>query len=203
MTSGEWLLDVTRGRVTSVYGVAGSGKSNLCLWILSSTASPSLYISTEGSIPVELLDRYSLTMKGLYFREALSLEDLAIQLVEVLLRFQLFRYESICVDSINAHYRYEVWERQDANRLLNAALAALSYLASRFGVRVLLTAQVREEEGEVVPSGYDLIEFWSDVIAEVRKLDDTRVLRIVKPEELKDRKVGFRISSRGLFFVRG
>ncbi len=196
----ERLLEISGGRVTLVYGNAGSGKTNLCLWVLSKTPGPALYLSTEGTIPAPLLDRYSLVDREFYFREAFSLEDLSVQLVGMLAEGSLGDFKSICVDSVNAHYRYEVAGRQDANKLLNALLAALSYAASRFGSRVVLTAQVREEEGEHVPSGYDVLSFWSDVILRARRSGDLRELEAVKPEELRGLRFAFRISERGVEF---
>lgn len=193
-------MEATDGKVTSIYGSAGSGKTNLCLWILSSVPAPSLYISTEGSIPASLLDRYSLTTKDFYLTESLSLEDLATQIVDMFLSGELLKYKNICVDSINAHYRYEVMERPNANKLLNITLAILSYVASRHGSRVLLTAQVREEEGEVVPSGYEVLEFWSDLVLEVRKSGIRRVVSMIKPTDLRGRKAEFSISEWGIVF---
>lgn len=162
--------------------------------------APNLYISTEGSIPTSLLDRYSLTTKDFHFTESLSLEDLATRVVDMFLGGELSKYKNICIDSINAHYRYEVVERPDANKLLNTTLAILSYVSDRYGSRVLLTAQVREEEREVIPSGYEVLEFWSDLILEVRKSGIRRVVSAIKPAELRGRRVEFSISERGIVF---
>lgn len=109
-------------------------------------------------------------------------------------------YRSVCVDSVNAHYRYEVAWRQDASKLLNTLLAVLSHAASRFGSRILLTAQVREEEGEQVPSGYEVLSFWSDVILRVRRVGDAREVELVKPGELRGLRLTFRIGERGVEF---
>ncbi|MEM2006764.1 MAG: hypothetical protein QXG17_00220 [Sulfolobales archaeon] len=193
-------MKTTEGKITLMYGNAGSGKTNICLWMLSKSSGPSLYISTEGPIPIALLDRYSLYDKELYFREIFSLEDLSIQMINMYVDGLLKEFRSICVDSINAHYRYEVIERHEANRLLNASLAVLSYVTIQFGARVLLVAQVREEEGEAVPSGFEILSFWSDIIAEVKRSGDKRELIMVKPEELKGRKIGFKISDQGVEF---
>ncbi len=197
---GERLVEITEGRLTLVYGSAGSGKTNLCLWILSKALGPSLYLSTEGTIPIALLDRYSLTGGEFYFREAFSLEDLSVQLTSMFAEGSLGRFRSICVDSVNAHYRYEVAERRDANKLLSTLLALLSHTASRYGSRVLLTAQVREEEGEQVPSGYDILSFWSDVILRIRRSGDAREIEPIKPGELRGLRLAFRISERGVVF---
>lgn len=194
------MIEITEGKVILIYGSAGSGKTNLCLWILSKSPGPSLYISTEGTIPVMLLDRYSLTSKEFYFEEAFSLEDLSVQLVSMFLDGSLRTFRNICVDSINSHYRYESIERPEANKLLNASLAVLSHQANAFGTRVLLTAQVREEEGELVPSGFEILNFWSDIVAIVRRSEDRREIELVKPEGLKGRKIGFKIGGQGVRF---
>ena len=169
---------------------------------MSQSSEPGLYLSTEGTIPSELLERYSLLDKQFYFRELFSLEDMSIQLAEMYLSGSLGSFGSVCVDSVNAHYRYEVVERADANKLLNASLSILSHASARFGTRVLLVAQVREEEGEVVPSGYEILDFWSDVVMEVRKDGPRRVVELVKPSEFKGLRLEFRIDERGIKFDR-
>jgi len=196
----DWLTSVAEGKITLMYGNAGSGKTNICLWMLSRSSGPSLYISTEGTIPVVLLDRYSLYGKELYFKEVFSLEDLPIQLVNMYVDGLLKEFRNICVDSINAHYRYEAIERHEANRLLNTSLAVLSHVASQFRTKVLLVAQVREEEGEVIPSGFEILSFWSDIVIEVKRSEDVRELTMVKPEEYKGRKIRFKITERGIEF---
>lgn len=193
-------MEISEGRVVLIFGSAGSGKTNLCLWIMSRSFEPSLYVSTEGSIPVALLDRYSLTTKDFYFEEVFSLEDLSVQLTSMYVDDYLRKFKNICIDSVNAHYRYEAIERSEANKLLNTSLAILSHAASRFRARILLTAQVREEEGELIPSGYDILQFWSDVIIEARKSGDVREIELVKPVELRSHKLKFKISDRGVEF---
>ncbi|MCX8184515.1 MAG: hypothetical protein RMI56_06545 [Sulfolobales archaeon] len=183
-----------------LYGSAGVGKTNLCLWIVSKSSKPSLYLSTEGSIPIPLLERYSLCSREFYFREIFSLEDLSILLIEMFLDYSLSKFKNVCIDSINTHYRYEVVERPIANKLLNTSLAILSYTASSFGSRILLTAQVREEEGEVVPSGYEILDFWSDIIVEIKKKGNDREIEVVKPSEFRNRRIKFSITDRGIEF---
>lgn len=191
---------MTYGKVTLIYGGAGSGKTNLCLWVMSRSSEPSLYLSTEGPLPTELLERYSLLGKQFYFKELFGLEDMSIQLVNMFLSSLLGTFKNICVDSINAHYRYEVMERVDANKLLNTALSILSHASTRLGLRVLLVAQVREEEGEIVPSGYEILDFWSDIIIAVSKDGSKRIAEVIKPREIKGLRVEFSISNRGIEF---
>lgn len=159
-----------------------------------------MYLSTEGSLPASLLERYSLLDKEFYFREVFSVEDLSILLTEMFVEGLLKKFKNVCVDSINAHYRYEVIEKPTANKLLNTSLALLSHTASIYGSRVLLIAQVREEEGEVVPSGYEILEFWSDIVAEVKKKEIRREVEFIKPSELRARKIRFSITDRGVEF---
>jgi RecA/RadA recombinase len=196
-----WVLEELVGKVTLIYGVAGSGKTNLCFWTLSRGPGTGLYISTEGPVPLDLLSRYGLVWRDrLFVKEVFSVEDLTVELLEMYVNSSLSRFRGICIDSVNAHYRYEATWRADAGRLLNTALAILSQVASSRGSYVILTAQVREEEGEEVPSGYEILEFWSDTVVKITKSGSKRIIEWLKPSSLKGRKAVFTISDRGLEF---
>jgi RecA/RadA recombinase len=196
-----WTLEELVGRVTLIYGVAGSGKTNLCLWTMSRGPGVGLYISTEGAVPLDLLSRYGLTEgERLFVKEVFSVEDLAVELLDMYVCGLLNRFSGVCVDSINAHYRYEATWRTDAGRLMNTALALLSQLASLYGSYVLLTAQVREEEGEELPSGYELLEFWSDAIVRITRSGSRRIIEWLKPDSYRGRRAVFTIGERGVEF---
>jgi RecA/RadA recombinase len=196
-----WTLEELVGRVTLIYGVAGSGKTNLCLWTISRGSGVGLYISTEGPVPLELLSRYGLTEgERLFVKEVFSVEDLVVELLDMYVSGLLNKFSGICVDSVNAHYRYETAWRTDAGRLLNTALALLSQLASLRGSYVLLTAQVREEEGEEVPSGYEMLEFWSDTIVKITRSGSRRVIEWLKPNSHRGRRTVFTIGEKGVEF---
>ena len=196
-----WVLEELVGKVTLIYGVAGSGKTNICFWTLSRGPGIGLYISTEGPVPLELLSRYGLVWEDrLFVKEVFSVEDLTLELLEMYVNNYLSRFRGICVDSVNAHYRYEAVWRADAGRLLNTALAILSQVASSRGSYVILTAQVREEEGEEVPSGYEILEFWSDAVVRITKSGSKRIMEWLKPNSLKGRRYTFTVSGRGLEF---
>ena len=196
-----WVLEELVGKVTLIYGIAGSGKTNLCLWTLARGPGTGLYISTEGPVPLDLLSRYGLAEGNrLFVKEVFSVEDLAVELLEMYVSGSLSKFRGICIDSVNAHYRYEAIWRADAGKLLNAALAILSQIASSSDSYVLLTAQVREEEGEEVPSGYEILEFWSDNVVKISRSGSKRVIEWLKPSFRRGWKATFTISDRGVEF---
>lgn len=147
------------GEPLIIYGEPGSGKTNIVLKIIKESIRRGLtahYISTEGSIVYNRIASMGLLeQEGLYIAIAHSLSHLS-QLVS-----QAVAGHSgiIAIDSINSLYRAEVGFNQRANEIFLGVLALLK-LHTSLGGWAIATAQVREEDEDIVPSGIDLISFY-------------------------------------------
>jgi DNA repair protein RadB len=140
--------------ITTIYGPAGSGKSNLCLLALIGVVRSGkkvIYIDTESSFSLERLKQLVQGSEGM--RDVLK--------HVVLLKLGSFREQKdafeklkrivnssvglIIVDSIAMLYRLEIGKTQevyDVNRALGLQLSLLSEITRKKGIPVLLTNQV-------------------------------------------------------------
>ncbi|RLG77055.1 MAG: hypothetical protein DRO14_02895 [Thermoprotei archaeon] len=189
--------------IVLVYGPAGSGKTNLTLWLLSrvsrSTEAKQLfYVSTEGSSYVHLLSRYCFG-NNIYFINAVNIDHL----LDIILNVCYGKKDvaAIAVDSINNFYRTEALESNIVNKLLNTIMALLAYAHRRMGSYIIVTAQVREVD-TLSFSGESILRFWSDVIAYIRKVGEPelggRELIFESPDEIAGLTLELRIGDKGV-----
>ncbi len=189
--------------IVLIYGVAGSGKTNLTLWLLSNIsknakAKQLFYISTEGSSYVHLLSRYSFS-NNTYFIDAVNIDHL----IDIVLNVCYGKKDvaAIAIDSINNFYRTEALESNVINRLLNTVMALLAYARKRMGSYIIVTAQVREVD-TLSFSGESILRFWSDVIAYIRKVEGPelggRELIFELPDEIAGLSLELRIGDKGV-----
>ncbi len=183
-----------------VYGEAATGKTTLLLHVvkkLSMKGYRVLYVSTEGSLYQARIivdpDSYSNAL----FTEIYGFNELLEYIAMYLQRLKDIRY--IVIDSINALYRLSSWEEGSLERfgLLNALLKR--YVMDRDGV-LFASAQVRavDDSNEVVASGMSILEYWFDVIVQLKRENGKRVLRIMKPRGYEDIAIEYSIGDRGI-----
>lgn len=196
----------SEGHFTFIYGVAGSGKTNLALWATYHYALRgyrTIYLSTEGDLFLERLAR----MAG---GEERVLESVMVHLVlDVLhqtdticeLPFLLKEggFKLLVVDSLNGLFR-EV-SPEERVRLLAFQAAYLRALARVYDLAVVATGQVRQvEESELEASGFRYIIPWTSRTARVEVAEGgLRVLVFEKPFKVR---VPFTIDDRGLRTAR-
>ncbi|MCD6428950.1 MAG: hypothetical protein J7L12_04990 [Desulfurococcales archaeon] len=195
-------LILNRG-IVLIYGAAGSGKTNLTLWLLSNISKNTkvrqlFYVSTEGSSYVHLLSRYSFS-NNTYFINAINIDHLIDIVLDVC--YGKKDIAAIAIDSINNFYRTEALESNVINRLLNTVMALLAYTRRRTGSYIIVTAQVREAD-TLSFSGESLLRFWSDVIACIRKIGGSelgsRELIFESPNEIAGLSLELRIGDKGV-----
>jgi predicted ATP-dependent serine protease len=198
-TSGLQDLDeilFVEGEPLVIYGEPASGKTNLVLKILRESLRSSMsaaYISTEGSIVVERMDRLGmLDFPELYIGFAYSLAHLA----QLVFEASALEYNIVAIDSVNSPYRSSVGSVKRASEIFLGILAAMK-IASMSGKWVIATAQVRDVEEDIEPSGSDLISFYCNNIARIRRSAKNR--RVL---EVRGRKYSIKILERDILISR-
>jgi RecA/RadA recombinase len=160
-----------------IYGVAGSGKTNLLLNILKCSQIndfAAIFISTEGMTFANKIAKLGIETKNTYFAFALS-QDHLMSLVLDALRY---RTTLVIIDSINHLYRVEFREREDLNPFIH--LLTLLNSVNESGITIITSAQVKFDEN--IPAGFEYLKIWCDAMLELSVLPNkTRVLKFTKP----------------------
>ena len=204
MDIAEILAQLGSGKIVLMYGVAGSGKTNLVLHILKYLAehlpnANHYYISTEGSTFAHLLERYDLIKyDNVWFIEVINLDHLLESLLRILVRKE--NIGAVVIDSINNHYRFELFFNRRANTLLNMVLATLRTITEKSICPSIITAQTTVDElGNVRVSGESIIKFWSDIVIKVERNEiNQRVACFELPSDLRGKCISFIIGEDGV-----
>jgi len=216
----EWLAGgYENDIITTLYGPAGSGKTNLCLIAAANLAKQGkkvIFIDTEGGFSVERLKQLTsekimnniLLLKPTNFTEQREAFD---KLLENLKNAGL-----IIVDGISILYRLERGEAatakndekvQDINRALVRQLRILNEIARKKEIPILVTSQVysdfldsgdnREKQIHIV-SG-DILKYWSKCLIELQSLGNNKKKAILrKHRSLPEKEFPFVITDEGL-----
>jgi len=222
ISSGSKIIDdllsggFEKGIISTLYGPAGSGKSNIAMLASITTAKAgkkAIYVDTEGGFSVERVKQIDEDQKILNnillispttfdeqqkcfrkIRELIKKEDVA----------------AIVVDSIVMLYRLEMGSNGEAatiNKELARQLSTLSEIARNNNIAVIVTNQVYADfnnKNNVHMVGGDLLKYWSKAIIRLDLYkDDIRVASIDKHRSISEnKKVFFKIEDKGLFEVK-
>jgi len=186
-----------------VYGEAATGKTSLLLHIvktISMNGLDALFISTEGSLYQARVSLEPENYSNVLFMEIYGLDEL---LEYVLLYVPLLhKIRCIVIDSINALYRLSSWEEGSIEKfgLINALLK--EFVNKRNGL-LFASAQVRavDDSSEVIASGMSILEYWFDIIIQLRRENGKRVLKIIKPKGYERELIEFKITSKGIEWI--
>jgi len=223
ITTGAQFLDNYLGGgyetniVTTIYGPAGSGKTNLCLLAAVKVAEIGkkvILIDTEGGVAVERIKQLSsdwenvlneiIFFQPLNFAEQQDifrgLKDLITKELDVGL---------IVVDSISMLYRLELGKSEaifETNSALARQIASLVEIARSKSIPVLITNQVYADFGDrdkVKMVGGDLLKYGSKCLIELlkkEKSDITERSLILKKHRYiaRNEELNFKIVRKGL-----
>ncbi|BFH73527.1 AAA family ATPase [Sulfurisphaera javensis] len=120
-----------KGRIVSLYGASGSGKTNIILQVITEI-TPSLYISTEGKSYYARIENLK-AKKDVYYTESNSVYELILSII----KSANLNLKLIAVDTINRFYR-ETRKEKD----IEYPLILLSAWAYENNIKVLLSWQV-------------------------------------------------------------
>ncbi len=203
--------------VTTIYGPAGSGKTNLVLLAAISIVQGGkkvIYIDTEGGFSVARLEQLAsnskkilsniLFLKPTKFSEQKKAFE---KLKDVVNKREI---GLVVVDTIAMLYRLELGKNEDVyevNRELGKQIAYLTEIARKKNIPILVTNQVYSnfnEKGAVKMVGGDILKYGSKCLIELQMAPNNKRRAVLKkhrsmPEE---KSVVFEIKEKGLKLVK-
>ena len=166
-----------RGIITTVYGPAGAGKSNISLlatFKVASSGKKVVFVDTEGSFSLERFAQLDEINSASYLKNILILNPSTFdeqKKVFSKLRdtINAEKVGLVIVDSIAMLYRLQKGseEIQITNKEMANQLALLSEIARKKNIPVLVTNQVYadfEKQNDFKMVGGDLLKYWSKCI---------------------------------------
>ncbi|MBI4153244.1 DNA repair and recombination protein RadB [Candidatus Woesearchaeota archaeon] len=217
ISAGSPLLDrfldggFESGIVTTIYGPAGSGKTNICILALirlTGMGKKIVYIDTESSFSVERLQQITKyaekVLESMLFFKPSSFEEQQ-RIVEKLPRMLTKDIGMIVIDTISMLYRLELGQRSDIHKI-NAALAKqialLIWAARTYDIPVIVTNQVYSDfndKEKVKMVGGDILKNGSRCLIELQSLANGRRLACLKKHRsLPERTTYFYITEKGI-----
>lgn len=196
------------GVVTLVYGVAGSGKTNLALQLARTTAKggrKTVFIDSEGVSAQRLVQMFNGRTKlqdRLLFSRVLELEE-QMTITENLLGQAPKEMGLMVEDTVNGLARLAASEEEElSNRQFRRILKALTTLAHEQEIPVLITAQVWEDdEGVVHPFYMKALQHLPKAILRLDKLPEPnhrRAWLLKHRSQPEGQKAEFTIDQGGL-----
>ncbi|MFC1686204.1 DNA repair and recombination protein RadB [Nanoarchaeota archaeon] len=211
-----------RDVITTLYGPAGSGKTNLCMVAAVDVAKKGkkvVFIDTEGGFSVDRFKQLTtddvleniLLLKATNFSEQQEMFNKLLDEVNEDLGL-------IVVDSIVMLYRLELsLAKQNENdrsvlginRSMSRQLRILNEIARKKLVPVIITDQVYAEfikkedfekgmEKKVNMVGGDLLKYWSKCIIELKAEGSKRKAILRKHRSISEKEFSFYINNQGI-----
>ncbi len=170
--------------ITTIYGPAGSGKTNLCILCAMNTAREGkkvIYIDTENNFSIErfrqicesISQNYAKLLNNIVFLRPASFDEQK-KTFEKLKDIVNDKIGLIIFDSVAMLYRLEMAKSEDiyeVNKDLATQLSYLKEIASKKHIPVLITNQVYsdfEEKDKVNMVGGDLLRYASKCLLELQ-----------------------------------
>jgi DNA repair protein RadB len=208
----DWLLEggFEKEVITTIYGPAGSGKTNICLICASSFKKKKvIYIDTEGSFSLsrlrQLNDDYKRVLENTILLKPTTFSEQK-KAFEKLKELNHKNTGIIIVDSIAMLYRLAIGQTKkvwDINKELGMQLSYLTEIARKNKIPILVTNQVYadfDNKNEVNIVGGDLLKYQSKCLIELKRNNDgSRKAIIRKHRSIEENKeINFTINDLGL-----
>ncbi len=173
---------IPRGRITEIYGPESSGKTTLCLSVISQAqirGGVCAFVDMEHALDPTYAERIGVDLDRLYISQPDTGEQ-ALEITESLVRSGAL--DVVVVDSVAALVpRAEIeGEMGDSHvglqaRLMSQALRKLSGAIKQTGTAVLFTNQLREKIGVMfgspeTTSGGRALKFYASVRLDIRRI---------------------------------
>jgi len=214
-TGAKFLDDFLEGgfeadAITTIYGPAGSGKTNLALLSAVEVAKSGkkvIFIDTEGGFSVarlkQLLPDYKKLLDRFMFLRPMSFAEQK-QSVERLRELVNNKIGLIVVDTITMLYRLQRSFKEDDNfnHDLSLQMVWLNEIARKHNIPVLLTSQVYSsmDTNRVRIVGGDILLYTSKCLLELESLHDGRRKLILRKHRsiAGEKEATFKIVEKGI-----
>ncbi|MBA4250820.1 MAG: recombinase RecA [Chlorobiaceae bacterium] len=181
----DWALGiggVPRGRVVEIYGPESSGKTTLCLHIISEaqkTGGLAAFIDAEHALDINYAKKLGVDTANLLVSQP-DFGEQALEITDTLVRSNAL--DIIVIDSVaalvpRAEIEGEMGDPQMANqaRLMSQALRKLTGAISRSKTVVIFTNQLRSKIGVMFGSpetttGGNALKFYASVRLDIRRI---------------------------------
>jgi len=194
--------------ITTVFGGAGSGKSNFALIAALSAAQRGrvVFIDTESSFSIDRLKQlnpdFKQILKNITVIKPLEFEEQQ-KAIRDLREIAKEKIELVVIDSLTMLYRLErPDDPKEINLELTKQLSILSSIARRNNIPILVTNQVYssfDDRDEIRMVGGDILKYWSKCLIRLEKVNRIRKAELVKHRSLPEgRAVWFNIINEGL-----
>ena len=220
----KWLYGgYEKGVITTLFGGAGSGKTNFCLLAAVSQARKGnkvIFIDTEGGFSVErvkqLLESRSSNgkddkvqdvdsvLKNIFLLKPTNFKEQK-EAFGQMLKFLKNEVSLIVIDGMTMLYRLEfadarqkdIGHIQEVNADLTRQLRILAEISRKNDLAVLVTNQVYNWNDEVKMVGGDILKYWSKCLIEVENKNGRRAY-LRKHRSLPESSLSFQIYAGGI-----
>jgi len=195
--------------ITTVYGPAGVGKTNLALIAALEVAKQGkkvLFVDTEGGFSVDrlkqILPEYKKVLDRIVFFRPTSFEE-QFKTIEMLKKNVNSKVGLIIIDTMTMLYRLQRTFKEDDNynRDLSLQMLALNEIARNYNIPVLLTSQVYSSfnSDKVKIVGGDILVYASKCLLEIESSNNQRRIVLKKHRSIPSNKDAFfEIIQKGL-----
>ncbi len=178
---------IPRGRITEIYGPESSGKTTLCLHIISEAqrmGGTCAFVDMEHALDPAYAEKLGVDVQSLYVSQPDTGEQ-ALEIAETLVRSGAV--EVVVVDSVAALVpRSEIeGDMGDATmgvqaRLMSQALRKLSGVIKQTNTTVIFTNQLRQKIGVMfgnpeTTTGGQALKFYASIRLDVRRIQSIKV----------------------------
>lgn len=179
--------------ITTIYGPAGSGKTNLCLFCAREVIKKGkkvIYVDTEGGFSVDRLQQidptYKDLLKNMIFLRPTKFSEQKRAFTKLKSLVETKKVGLIIIDSIAMLYRLELGksdEVYEVNRELGKQIASLTEITRKEKIPVLITNQVYsnfDQRDQVNMVGGDLLKYGSKCLIELQITPDNKRRALIK-----------------------
>lgn len=224
----KWLFGgYEKDIITTIYGPAGSGKTNFCVLVTGSQAKKGnkvIFIDTEGGFSVDRLKQITKenckeALENIFLLKPTNFQEQKESFSKLLIKMKgREKISLIIVDGITMLYRLELAEaiktkNEESIKQINSELAKqlriLAEIARKRNIPVIITNQVYSEflteqelkagkKKEVCMVGGDLLKYWSKCLIELQNDKGKRKALLKKHRSLKEKELSFYITNEGI-----